>query len=178
MRRPLLPTPIMTAIGMFAGLLQAAAQPCDAPDAPAWIAHTQSFVLKYDQLAGFAVEHFGPPTSCEGKVTGEFDGTDFGMVRLRFPGGATFEMETQPPEASVASLTDSSGFDDETAVRDVLKKYTDEIGLEIDWSDTTFSAEGTERSETYWDPDDGMNASAGLVFRRDTLISVRVSLAL
>ena len=154
------------------------AQPCDRPDAPAWVTHTHNYVLKYDQLAGYAVQHYGAPASCEGKVTSKFDGTDFGTVRLDFDGGATFEMETQPPEASLATLADHSGLDDEAAVRDVLRTYTDDIGLEIDWSDTTSVAEGDRRIETYWDPDDGMNASARLVFRRDTLISVRVSMAL
>lgn len=171
---------------VFAGLASwmpayvpgAAAQPCDGAEAAPWVTRTRHYVVSYDQLARIAVKRYGPPLSCEGKVTSEFDGEQFGVVRFRFKGGATFSMETQPPETSIASLSDSTGLSDEMALRDTLRSYTDQIGLDIDWSKPIISTEGIERTETSWDPDDGMNASARLVFRRDTLVSVRVSLAL
>ncbi|MGA7307046.1 MAG: hypothetical protein WBW88_19415 [Rhodothermales bacterium] len=153
-------------------------QRCDDADVGQWVKNIYGWTTSHDELARYAIEMYGPPRACLGEVTSEFDGNEFGRVWMRFSGGAVFEIETQPPEASIATLSDSSGFDDEATVRDVLKAYTNEIGLEIDWSDTTSTVDGKERMETYRDPDDGVNASARLVFRRNTLVSVRVSLAL
>ncbi|HEX7122023.1 MAG TPA: hypothetical protein VF178_06590, partial [Gemmatimonadaceae bacterium] len=121
----------------------------------------------------------GAPTACEGEVTSVFDGNEFGRVMLTFAGGVTFAVETQPPEASMATLRAPAGFADTAAVGAALREYTDDIGVDIDWtSPPEISNEGAETIHRYKDPEDGHNAFAWLYFRGDTLVAVRFSLAL
>jgi len=152
--------------------------PCDAPDVAPWVTRLRDRVLSFDRLALHAVELYGPPVTCEGAVTSEFDGVEFGVVRLGFAGGAWFEIETLPPEASIAILRSPAGFPDEDEARRVLAAYCDEVGVEIDWTVPATATDGVERIEAYTDPDDGLNASASFVFRDDTLIGLRLSLSL
>ncbi|MGH7541728.1 MAG: hypothetical protein ACRELC_12080 [Gemmatimonadota bacterium] len=152
--------------------------PCDAPDVDPWVTELRDGVLSFDLLAKYAVELYGSPITCEGSVTTEFDGTKFGLLRLGFTGGARFQVETLPPEMSVATLRNPAGFADEDAARRVLEAHCDTVGVEIDWSAPRTTTDGDERIETYSDPDEGMNASASLVFREDTLVALRFSLAL
>ena len=90
---------------------------CDGPDGDLWVRELRERVLRFDDLAAFAVELYGTPLTCEGVVTAEFDGMKFGSLRLGFPEGATFQVETQPPEASMATLRAPSGFADEEVAR-------------------------------------------------------------
>jgi hypothetical protein len=135
-------------------------------------------VVSFDRLAGYAIELFGPPLTCEGSVTTEFDGMKFGVVRLGFAGGASFQVETMPPEMSVVTLRTSSGFDDEDSARGVLEEYSANVGLAIDWAAQTVTREGDERVHTSWDPNAGLNGSASFIFLEDTLIALRFSLGL
>ena len=165
---------------VFDGLAtQAAAQhACDDPEADQWVKDVHGWTSSYDALAMYAVEVYGQPVQCVGQVTSEFDGVDYGLIHLDFAGGAVFEMETQPPETSIATLTDSSGFRDEVAVRDLLEKYAADIGVKIDW--TTASVEEVEKERTvrFWDPEEGLNASATFVYREQRLVTARFSMAL
>lgn len=152
--------------------------PCEGADVDPWVTRLRDRVVSWDLLAKHAIEHHGPPIACEGRVTTEFEGTKFGVLRLGFAGGTWFEVATMPPESSVATLRSPAGFDDEDAARELLEAYCAEIGVEIDWTRATPTTEGDERIETYSDPDDGLNASASLVFVGDTLVALRFSLAL
>ena len=163
---------------MVAALPATAQQRCDDPDADQWVHDVYGWTTSYDQLSMYAIEEYGQPTGCIGKVTSEFDGVEFGLVRMEFKGGAVFEIETQPPETSIATLTDSSGFRDEAAVRALLEKYAADIGVNIDWTTASVEEEEKERTVRFWDPVEGLNASATLVYREKRLVAARFSMAL
>lgn len=153
--------------------------PCDDPLADAWVRDARDRVLSFDGLVRYAVERYGEPTTCEGAVTTEFDGMLFGTLRLTFAGGAIFEMETMPPEASVVTLQRPEGFDDASGLREAFVRYVNDIGVEVDWTATPeITEQDGRRTEQYWDPDTGLNASASLVFEGDRLVAVRFSMAL
>lgn len=152
--------------------------PCEAPEAGTWVTEQRDRLLAHDGLVRFAIDRYGPPVLCEGETTSQFDGNVFGTLRLEFEGGVTFRLETMPPEASAVTLEATSGFQDETALRGALERYAADVGVEIDWAQPTPVDSGQQRQETYWDPDDGLNASAKLLFADDVLVSVRFSLAL
>lgn len=152
--------------------------PCDGPDTDPWVKELRDRVLSFDELVAFAVAVYGAPLHCEGEVGSEFDGMKFGSVRLDFSEGASFEVETLPPESSVVSLSAPSGFVDEVLARQVLQVYTERIGVEIDWTAPETIDQGEKRVETFWDPDPGLNASASLVYAAGTLVELRFSLAL
>ena len=111
-------------------------------------------------------------------MTTEFDGAKFGTLLLGFAEGVTFEVRTMPPESSVSTLSASSGFGDESLVREALRRYSTEIGLAIDWTTPEVTMEGDEVVHAFWDPEPGLNASASLIFAEDILVAVRVSVAL
>jgi hypothetical protein len=94
---------------------------CAGPDADPWVTELRDRVLSYDELAAFAVEAYGAPLTCGGEVGTEFDGVKFGSLLLNFSDGASFEVETMPPETSVVTLSAPSGFTDEVLARQVLK---------------------------------------------------------
>jgi len=152
--------------------------PCDTPQADAWVTHLRDRVLQFDLLAKYAVQRYGLPISCEGSVTAEYDGSEFGILRLGFEGGASFEIETQPPETSIATLRNPAGFADEDAARRTLEAYCDDIGVDIDWTVDETTVDGDERLVTYSDPEEGLNAMASLIYRGGTLVGLRFSLAL
>ncbi|NNK47550.1 MAG: hypothetical protein HKP01_01610 [Gemmatimonadetes bacterium] len=151
---------------------------CDAPEADLWVRQMRERVVHFDDLAVLAAESFGEPTSCEGVVTAEFDGMKFGSLRLEFPDGSTFQVETLPPELSRVTLRSRSGFADDEVARSVLVSYAEDVGVEIDWTAFTVTVDADERVETYRDPDTGLNASAALVYEGGSLVEMRFSLAL
>jgi hypothetical protein len=134
--------------------------------------------MSSNPLVDFAVELFGPPLTCEGSVTTEFDGVKFGALRLGFADSVAFQIETMPPETSIVTLRTFSGFDGNDSARHLLEAYSADIGLDIDWTTPTSTVEGEERVQTFWDPDTGLNASASLFFKGDTLVALRLSMAL
>jgi pimeloyl-ACP methyl ester carboxylesterase len=151
---------------------------CDGPDADPWVTGLRDRVLDFDELVAFAVAAYGAPLECGGEVSTEFDGMKFGSVRLDFSEGVSFEVETLPPEASVATLSAPSGFADEVLARQVLQVYTERIGVEIDWTASEITDQEDERIETFRDPDSGLNASASHVYSGDSLVGLRFSMAL
>lgn len=152
--------------------------PCEGAGVPMWVTHMRDRLTQVDRLSRFAIARYGAPTACEGEVTSVFDGNEFGRVMLTFAGGVTFAVETQPSEASMATLRAPAGFADTAAVGAALREYTGDIGVDIDWTSREISSEGAETVHRYKDPDDGLNAFASLYFRGDTLVAVRFSLAL
>jgi hypothetical protein len=152
--------------------------PCEGPDADPWVAGLRERSMSSDMLASYAAKLYGPPVSCEGAVTSEFDGSQFGMVRLDFSKGVTFTAETMPPETSIVTLRSPSGFEDEASARQALGAYCASVGLRIDWTAPTETKEGDERVQSFWDPDPGVNGSASFIFSGDTLVALRFSMAL
>jgi hypothetical protein len=111
-------------------------------------------------------------------VTAEFDGMKFGSLRLEFSEGSTFQVETLPPELSRVTLLSPSGFADEEVARSVLVSYAEGIGVEIDWTAPEVTKVAGEKVEEFRDPDQGLNASASLVYVDGSLVGVRFSMAL
>ena len=151
---------------------------CEGPDVDPWVSDFRMRVESYDELYAFAVERFGTPTSCEGEITTEFDGAPFGSLRFGFAGGVSYAVETMPIETSIAVLRAPAGFEDPEAVRGTLEAHAARIGLAIDWTSPEVTAEGDELVRTYGDPDPGLNASASLIYAGETLVGIRLSMAL
>jgi len=170
--------PLAVALSSWVTLTAAVAAPCEGPDADPWVADFRERVESYSDLYRLAVDQLGPRTSCEGEVTTEFDGALYGRLVLGFSEGATLTVETMPIETSVTVLRSPAGFDDADAVRAALAAYTEGIGLAIDWSAPEVTTEDDEVVRTFWDADSGLNASAALVFAGESLVAVRVSMAL
>ena len=152
--------------------------PCEGPEAGRWESNTYRRVVDFDQLARFAIDQYGDPTACEAEVTAEFDGSEFGTLRLSFGGRATLELETQPPETSLTTLWSQAGFRDEPAARQALRAYADDVGLDIDWSTAETETEGDLRVDRNRDADMGVNATASFFYRDGRLVGLRLSLAL
>ena len=134
-------------------------------------------VVSFDGLYRFVVERYGPPSSCEGEITMEFDGARFGTLAFGFAGGVTYAVETLPPEASVRALSAPGGFDGPEEVREAVTAYATDIGLDIDWTNPQVATEDGFETRTFWDPEPGLNASATLVYSGRTLVGVRLGLA-
>lgn len=156
----------------------APAAPCDAPDTDTFVRDLRERTLAYDELAAFAVERYGDPLACEGEVTTEFDGAEFGTLRLTFPDGVTLDVETMPPATSIHTLRRTVAFEDEAEMRDLLQRRAARIGLSIDWETPEVTNDGDREEQRYWDPDTGLNASAVLVYEAGALIAVGMSMAL
>lgn len=151
---------------------------CQNPDEARWVRDTYGWATSQDVLGLKAIEWYGGPTACLGQVKDTFDGVEFGDLRLDFENGAHFRIETYPPETSVTTLTDSSGFHDGAFVLSILKEYAARIGVHIDWTSPTVEEAEHLRVVTFWDPEDGLNASARMVYSDSVLISIGFSLAL
>jgi len=75
-------------------------------------------------------------------------------------------------------LTRPDGFDDDGAIA-ALRRHANDIGLRIDWeAPPERTVDGDETTDTFWDPDSGLNASASVVRVGESLRSVRLSMAL
>lgn len=164
--------------GAGAGPRPSSPPPCDGPGADAWVTRLRDGVLSSDLLARHAVDRFGAPVRCDGEVTTVSDGVEFGRLRLDFEGGAWFEVETRPPETSAVALRIPAGFGNEAEARRLLADYCAAIGVHIDWETPTTSEEGGERTTTWADPEEGLNAKASLVHGDGRLVELRFSLAL
>ncbi len=171
--------------GLLAAVLLTAAAPvsgqavpCDAAGADPWVVSLRDRVLRFDDLAAFAVEKWGDPVGCEGEVTMDFDGARYGVLRLDFEDGVALSVETQPIETSIVTLGRTAGFADPEAVAAALRSYTTEVGVSIDWEDPETLTQGEEESQVFRDPTPGLNASAALVTRGGMLVRVRFSMAL
>lgn len=151
---------------------------CDGPLDDPWVTDFRDQVMSHNELAHFALVNYGQPMACDGKVTSEFEGTKYGVVELVFPGGATLEVQTQPPETSIMTLTSPSGFVDAPAVRALIRRYTESIDLSIDWSTPEITMEDDKILHTFWDESAGLNAAASFILRDGLLVGVRISLAL
>ncbi|GMV03936.1 MAG: hypothetical protein AMXMBFR53_02180 [Gemmatimonadota bacterium] len=158
-------------------LFSLASAPCEGPGVDPWLAGLHQRVTADDGLALFAARAYGEPTACEGGVTAEFDGLEFGRMTLTYPGGITLEVETFPPESSVVTLRAPLGFADADVIRGVLRDYVARIGLSVDWSTPTVTTEGADTVHTFHDPLPGLNASASLFLRDGGIVGVRVSMA-
>lgn len=151
---------------------------CGDPDADATIADFRDRVLASNGLARFATNELGLPEACEYEVTTEFDGVEYGRLRLSYSDSVTLTVASWPPETTVITLESVSGFADAEGVEAALRAYTEELGFSIDWSTPELSVEGGESTTIYWDPEPGLNASASLTRSGGSLVEARVSWAL
>jgi hypothetical protein len=152
--------------------------PCDDPAADAWVAEQRDRVVSANGLEAFAAEVFGAWTACSGEVTTRFDGAPFGVVALEHGDAAVLRAETMPPEASLVTLRAREGFPDERSARGALEAYVRAIGVALEWGRPEIAREGDLEVRRYADPDPGLNAAASLVYRGDTLVELRFTLAL
>lgn len=130
-----------------------------------------------DGLYRYAVQLFGPPTGCAGKLE-DGEGSSYGVLHVSFPGGGALRLETAPPETSRVVLRVAGGFSDEPEARAALERYAKGIGVEIDWSRPAESSErGGERADTFWDRQPGRNAGADLIYRGAKLVGIGLHLA-
>jgi hypothetical protein len=171
--------------GLFAAVLLIAASPvsgqtvpCDAAGADPWVVSLRDRVLRFDDLAAFAVEKWGDPVACEGAVTMDFDGARYGVLRLDFEDGVALSVETQPIETSIVTLGRTAGFADPEAVAAALRAYATGVGVSIDWENPETLTQGDEDAQVFQDPTPGLNASAALVTRDGVLVRIRFSMAL
>ncbi|HKJ01327.1 MAG TPA: hypothetical protein VJ997_02700 [Longimicrobiales bacterium] len=166
--------------GLLAGpaVRRLGAPACDGQDVDPWVTELRDRVEAYNGLARFAQGRFGPPIACEGKVTAEFDGVRFGSLVLGYSGGVALSVETMPPETSIVVLSAAMGFDAEPLVVEALRAYALGVGLRLDWTHPEVTTTGDEVSETFWDPESGLNASASLIRSGGVLRSVRLAMAL
>jgi len=151
---------------------------CDDDSVDPWVTDLRARVLASDGLARYAVEQFGEPVTCRGRVDNVFEGMKFGTLQLEFSGDAMLLIETMPPETSRVSLLAPNGFDDDELARQRLDSYVKGIGVEIDWTRPDTVTESSDTAVTFWADDPGLNASAQLVFTEGRLRSLRFSMAL
>lgn len=169
----------IVALLALAGVPASPWTPCDASDVDPWVTERRDLTMHSSPLVGYAVERYGPLASCEGAVTEEFDGMKSGFLQLGFAEGVTYRLETMPLETSIVTLrAPSSGFDDEDAARLLLESYSANIGLHIDWSAPMATTEGDEHVQSFSDPEPGLNAKASLIYAGETLVAMRLSMAL
>jgi hypothetical protein len=150
---------------------------CDHPDADPWVQERRDHLPGRDEFVAYATSEFGPPSRCHGEVETESAGLKFGYVELDLSEGVTFRLETMPPEISIATLRVPVGFKDEEEARRLLADRATRVGLEVDWTTPEVSDEAGARVEAYWDPNQGLNGQAALIFREDRLVAVRFSIA-
>ncbi len=153
-------------------------KPCDEASADLWIAELRDRVVHHSGFARYAIDRFGVPETCRGRVTAVFDDRKFGSLELAFADRTLLSVETFPPESSQVTLRVPSGFASEEKARSLLKAYIDKVGLEIDWSKPVVTTENTERIERYESADPGFNGSAELISTNGRLTTLRFSMAL
>ena len=127
-----------------------------------------------DPLHRYAVQTFGSPTGCHASLESAPEGPRFGALVLAFGGGARYEVDSSPPEATRISLRADHGLPDPARARAALAEQAATIGLEIDWEHPTREP-GVER---YHDPTPGLNASAELRTEGGKLVEVILRMAL
>ncbi len=153
-------------------------KPCDDASADPWIAELRNRVVQHSGMARYAIDRFGAPETCRGRVTAVFDDRNFGTLELAFADRTLLIVETFPPESSRVTLRVPSGFPNDEGARRLLKDYVDKVGLEIDWSKPVVTTESTERIERYESADPGFNGSAELIFTHGRPTTLRFSMAL
>jgi hypothetical protein len=127
----------------------------------------------------YAVKLFNQPMTCKGDVESNADENRVGTIVFTFAGGSTFSIEASPPETSMTILRAPGGFPDEKEARSILEQYSQEIGVHIDWSKPKEESRmGDEQVFTYWDPDEGLNAGADMVYKDKKLVEIRFHMAL
>ncbi len=153
-------------------------KPCDDASADPWIADLRDRVVNHSGMARYAIDRFGAPETCRGRVTAVFEDRDFGSLELTFADQTLLIVETFPPESSRVTLRVPSGFPNEEKARRLLRDYVDKIGLELDWAKPAITSEGTAKTERFESTDSGFNASAELIFTNGHPTTLRVSMAL
>ena len=151
---------------------------CDDASTDPWVTDLREHILASDGLAHYAVEQFGDPVACHGRVDNVFDGMKFGTLELGFTDDVLLVVDTMPLETSRVTLLAPHGFGDQNEARQRLQDYVSGIGVEIDWSQSETTTENADMALKFWADDPGLNASAELVFTDGQLRILRFSMAL
>ena len=160
------------------GSADVVASPCEEI-VDAWVQGLCARVVEAEGLYRIATEAGGPPASCSGSVTGEFEDRKFGDLRCEWSSGQRFTLSTFPPESSVVELQSAAGLARPDELRGALKEYVKAIGLEIDWSNAETRPAENGSVEEFSEETPGTNAFVRLRYDREhQLIGVSVSMAL
>lgn len=151
---------------------------CDDEATDPWVVDLRTRVLTFDGLAKLAIDRFGDPVACHGRVDGVFDGSKYGTLELGFPNDVALVVETMPLETSRVTLSAPHGFESPDEARRRFREYVDRIGVELDWSRPEMTTEGADRVLVFRSDEPGLDASAELRFAGSELRVLRFSIAL
>jgi hypothetical protein len=122
----------------------------------------------------FSVALLERPSQCQVSWQ-ESEGQDFGSIKYGFPDGSLLSIESLPPETSLVEVKTMKATLDEQAARAFLQKTTAKNGFHIAWTSSP-RIESDQRTgitrKTYWDPEEGINAGADLIYRDGKLIGI------
>ncbi len=151
---------------------------CEGEDKSSWIRERRTS-QEDDVLFKYGESLFGKLARCDGKITQEFDGQQFGTITFYFGSAGKLSIETQPPESSREILESLAGFSNEAAAIEKLKSHTAKVGLKIDWSKKPEikKSAGIE-THRFWDPDAGLNGQGILTYKNKKLIGIGYSMTL
>jgi hypothetical protein len=75
-------------------------------------------------------------------------------------------------------VSSPGGFPDEAGARGALAAHCEAVGLAINWSEPEIREANGRRSFRYSDPRTGLNATAELVYERERLVDIGISMAI
>lgn len=153
-------------------------QTCEGVSVDPWVTGLHERVIAHDGLAQYAIDRFGAPVTCGGKITSVFDGVEFGTLDLGFANGAKLRVETLPPESSRVTLSVPSGFPDEQEAQQLIRTYVARVGVLIDWSRPIITRDGATTTERYESVDSGINAAVETTVVNGLLTKLQFSMAL
>lgn len=125
-----------------------------------------------------AKETLGAPTACKNTWI-DYEGQKLRSISFTFKGGS-FLSEVSPPETIVVELLLDRGSLDETKARAVLAAMAKESNGNIDWKaapEKSVAKDGTT-TETWFDPEPGVNLGLDLVRRKGAVVGARMHIAL
>jgi hypothetical protein len=136
-----------------------------------------------DSFYQYAVRLFNQPIACKGEADGDAKGKvddedgAHNMIVFSFANGATYRIETFPPETGIDELLAPGGFPNEEEARSFIKQRSEEAGAHIDWSKPEERTEDDKQVHTYWDPEEP-NAGADLIYKNKKLVGIGFHMAL
>lgn len=149
---------------------------CDEADQNPWVAQNRTRWVDENDLVAFATASAGEPSTCEWEIR-LWQGSEYRTLTMGFDGGLEFTLETMPPGIRIVHLRASGGFPDPDAAVGALRALTERRGLDIDWSSPDADVWDGLDVQQFWDPEPGLNASATIGRRGDTIVMLRWSIA-
>ena len=142
-----------------------------------WLQQSRDSVVK-ESLFRFAIEQAGRPISCEVKDWSITEEGKFGTLVYQFKNGATYSLESSPPETLAYAFSTSNGFAQESKAISSIKKAAAAKGLHVDWTEPQIEKSGDVETKTFWDPNEAVNGRAFLSWKNGQLISIGYGMAL